>query len=87
MLYDRCLIDAGWRVHNSRDFPYHILLFSFTGYIFSRCREVLCTLGLDALSSITLRRKLVVHTVQFAFSIVQLRRRLEWSFDSDYDPP
>ena len=83
----RCLIDAGWRVHHSRDFPYHILLFSFTGYIFSPCREVLSILGIDSLSSIKLRRKLVVHAVHFVFSIVQLRRHLEWSFDSDIDPP
>ena len=83
----RALSAAGWRLAATGDTPYHVLMLGMTGHIFLPCSDIFAALGIRKPASLALRRKLVVHAVHFASSIVRLRRRLEWCFDSDLQPP
>ena len=83
----RSLISAGWTLHLSGLTPYHILILGFSGIVFKPALSIFDSLGISAAASRSLLKKLVVHAVRTAHSIVCLRRSLEWSFPSDNDPP
>lgn len=83
----RALVAAGWKLSIQHSSPFHILLLGMTGIIFKPCSDILLALGISKSSSLILMRKLHVHAVQFADSIIRLRRRLEWTFPSDTQPP
>jgi hypothetical protein len=83
----RALVSAGWRLSLHHTSPYHILMLGMTGHIFKPCSDIFLALGLTKTASQTLMRKLHVHAVQFADSIIRLRRRLEWTYSSDNHPP
>jgi hypothetical protein len=83
----RALIAAGWKLSTQPSSPFHILMLGMTGVVFKPCSDILLALGISKSSSVILMRKLHVHAVQFADSIIRLRRRLEWTFPSDTHPP
>lgn len=83
----RELTRAGWKLSIPDNSPYHILLLGMTGHVFRPCREILLSLGVPNSATLKLMRKIHLHSVRFAHSIIRLRRRLEWTFDSDALPP
>ena len=83
----RALVAAGWSLGSHHSTPYHIILLGMTGHVFKPCLDTLSQLGISRQTAITLMLKLVVHAARSAHSVICMRRRLEWCFDSDSDPP
>ena len=63
------------------------LLATTYGAIFKPFQDILLTFGITKSSCLRLMRKLVLHAIRFAHSIIRLRRRLEWTLSPDYYPP
>ena len=72
---------AGWKMSLPGPVPYHIALLGMSGLIFKPFATTLTALGVGDKSALKLMRKLTIHAVRFAYSIIRLRRKLE------FEPP
>ena len=75
------LMRAGWKMSLPGPVPYHIALLGMSGLIFKPFATTLTALGVGHTSALKLMRKLTIHAVHFAYSIIRLRRKLE------FEPP
>ena len=78
----QALSQAGWTIHSPQPSEsVHILVMGSTGTIFSSTPETLQTLGIPPKDVTTVLQTLHQYAVQYAASILGLRRKLERSTD------